>query len=176
MESGSRDILNKLVPVLWRLHRAEIEAESHGGNMEIDLVTCFAGQPEGINGRVYRVQEHNGAEGRGKLYRELASRQHTALGIVCSAEPLMTKWKWMLAARSGAKLFIINENADFFWVDRGHWRNIVQFASYRSGMTGASAIPAIGRLIFFPFTLVYLLAFAGAVHLMRALRLLRGSV
>ena len=54
----------------------------------------------------------------------------------------MTKWKWMLAARLPAKVFVINEFADFFWLDCGHWRNIAEFARVRLGLSGSAVAPA----------------------------------
>ena len=79
----------------------------------------------------------------------------------------MTKWKWWLAAKIPAKLFIVNENCDFFWTDRGQWRLMLHFVFFRAGLTGAAAVPAIARLLFFPVTLSYLLLYAATVHLRR---------
>ena len=39
-------------------------------------------------------------------------------GVICAAEPIMTKWKWWLGNKLPAKTFIINENGDYFWLDR----------------------------------------------------------
>jgi hypothetical protein len=168
VESGSRTLLNKLIPVLQQIQASD----PAGASMEIDLVTCYAGVPERFQGRVYHVSDYSGPSGRQELYDELARRNYTLCGIICSAEPIMTKWKWMLAARLKSKVFIINENADFFWLDRGHIRQVLHLMFYRAGMTGSSAIPALVRLIFFPLTLLYLLAYAGTVHLQRKIRTL----
>lgn len=138
--------------------------------METDLVTCYGGNPSGFEGRVWRVTDYSGPEQRQRLYSELMERGYDAMGIVCSAEPIMTKWKWVLAARLPVKVFVINENADFFWFDRGNWNAIVHFVMFRTGMTGAAAIPTLARLVFFPITLAYLLLFAGVAHLRRKLR------
>ena len=69
----------------------------------------------------------------------------------------MTKWKWALAAQVPAKLFVVNENGDFFWVDYTNWRIIVHFFLFRAGLTGAEAVPTLTRLALFPFTLLFLL-------------------
>jgi hypothetical protein len=76
------------------------------------------------------------------------------------------------AAKVRAKLFIINENGDYFWLDRAHWRLVLEFALYRAGLTGTAAVPAIARLVFFPVTLAYLVLYAATVHLRRRIRLL----
>ena len=139
---------------------------------EIDLVTCYQGEPEGFRGRVYRVTDYRGPAARKRLYRELAARQYGLTGILCSGDPIMTKWKWMLAARLRSKIFVVNENADFFWLDRGHWRNALRMAQTRAGISGTAGIPALAQWLFFPGTLAYLLLFAGIVHLRRKVRML----
>jgi hypothetical protein len=138
----------------------------------IDLVSCYATLPEGFppETRLYRVADYRGAEGRGRLCRELARNGYSHAGIVCSAEPLMTKWKWMLAARLPAKVFAINENADYFWLDRLHFANIRDFVLLRTGLAGAGAVRLLARLFSFPFTFLYLILYATTVHARRALR------
>jgi hypothetical protein len=163
VESGSRSIFDRLIPLLY---------QAHGERLEIDLVTCYAGGPAGFRGTIYRVGDYPGPAARKKLYRELASRRYPLMGVICSAEPIMTKWKWMLAARLRAKVFVVNENADFFWLDWGSLRMMGHFLLFRAGITGASAAPTLARMLFFPVTLAYLLLYAGAVHLRRRIRLL----
>ena len=59
--------------------------------------------------------------------------------------PIMTKWKWVLVQpRLPAKVFVINENGDYFWLDRGHSRAILHFALFRAGLTGSGAARTIG--------------------------------
>ena len=163
VESGSRGILDRMLPPL---------RQSWGKGVPIDLVSCYATLPPGFppETRLYRVADYRGSEGRGRLYRELADNGYSHLGIVCSAEPLMTKWKWMLAARLPAKVFVINENADYFWLDRLHGAHIWDFVLLRTGLAGAGAVRILARLVSFPFTFLYLLLYATTVHARRALR------
>ena len=162
VESGSRELLETLIPALHRNY----------GDMQLDLVTCYQGAPKGFPaaGRIWRVTDYPTAEHRKKLYAELAARNYSILGIVCSDEPVMTKWKWMLAWRIPAKLLIVNENADYFFADYGNWKVIRHFIYFRSGLTEGGAVRAITRLALFPLTLIYLLIYAAAVHLRRGLR------
>ena len=95
-------------------------------------------------------------------------RNYSILGIICAGEPIMTKWKWAVAANVPAKVFVINENGDWFWADRSNWRIIRHFVLFRAGLSGAEAVPAIARLLVFPFTLLYLVLYAVMVHLRRA--------
>jgi hypothetical protein len=158
VESGSRHLFDTLIPKLYQIY---------GDAIEVDLITCFAGVPEGFRGTVSRVTDYTDPASRLGLLTGLKSRDYAAIGIICAAEPIMTKWKWWLAAKVPAKLFVVNENCDFFWADLGQWRLIMHFVFCRAGLTGAAAVPAIARLLFFPVTLTYLLLYAGAVHLRR---------
>jgi hypothetical protein len=165
VESGSRDILEKVIAGLRR---------SWGAQVPIDLVSCFANLPRGLDAattRVYRVSDYRGRAGRARLYGELRARRYPLMGIVCAEEPLMMKWKWALGLRVPAKIFIINENADYFWLDRKHLKIIRQFAISRAGLAGSGAVRTLARVFSFPFAMFYLLLYAGVVHGRRALRL-----
>lgn len=164
VESGSRELFEALLPGLYKLYP----------QVRIDLVTCYAGVPSGFqagDGEVFRVGDYTGRPARKRLYAELRGRRYNVIGIICSGEPVMTKWKWALAWHVPAKLFILNENGDYFWFDRAHAENIRHFVAFRAGLSGAGAVPAIARVLLFPFTLLYLVAYAAAVHARRRLRL-----
>ncbi len=161
VESGSRSVFDRVVPRLF---------ETHGEGMELDLVTCHAGTPAGFRGRVYRVQDYSTSAARRGLYAELAARDFTVVGILCSNEPIMTKWKWMLAARLPAKILVINENADSLWLEGANWRPLAHMARVHWGLTGASVGPAIVRILLWPFSLAYLLLYAAVVHTKRRIR------
>jgi hypothetical protein len=143
---------------------------SFGEDVEMDLVTCYAGEPAGFRGRVFNVNDYGGAAGRETLWADLRQRNYAVAGVVCAGVPIMTKWKWWLAYKVPAKIFIINENADYFSLDRAHLGLLRQFVTHRLGIGGAAAAPALLRLAMFPLTLAYLLLYAGTVHLRRKLR------
>ena len=164
VESGSRLLLERLIPTL----RA-----TWGDEIFIDLVTCYTTLPQGFrpeSTRLYCVTEYRGRPARRRLYAQLRENRYAYTGIICSGEPLMTKWKWAVAFLVPAKLFIINENADFFWFNRSHWRVLLRFVLYRSGIAEAGAARMLAGLLLFPFTLLYLLLYATAVHTRRAMR------
>ena len=144
-----------------------------GERMHRELVSCYTTLPKGFeahNTRVYRVGDYRGPTARGRLYRELAANRYALVGIVCSGEIVMARWKWVLALRIPAKIFIINENGEYFWFDRMHLGAIRQFVLFRSGLAGSGAVRTLVRLISFPFTLLYLLLYATSAHARRALR------
>ena len=162
IESGSRSLVEKLLPHLYQ-----------SWEIPIDLVTCFGGLPQGLapNATVYRVGDYNTPEARRQLVRELRARNYTLAGMICSGEPIMSKWKLMLFFRIPAKFFIVNENGDYFWFHRDNSRNIRAFSLARIGLTGAGAVRTALRLLLFPFSIVFLLLWAFTVHARRALRL-----
>jgi hypothetical protein len=165
VESGRRDLFEDLLRGLYDVHPG----------MQADLVTCYAGAPQYFRadrGGVYRVTDYPNGRLRKNLYDVLAANRYTVVGIICSGEPIMTKWKWMLAARLPGKVFVLNENGDYFWLDRGHLGNIRHFILFRAGLTGAGAVRTLARLVLFPFTLLYLILYALTVHLRRKLRTL----
>jgi hypothetical protein len=163
IESGSRSILEGIITHL----RA-----NWGEGMPIDLVTCYDGRPAGLdeNTQIFHVAGYGTPELRRKLAAELRGRDYAYAGMICAAEPIMSKWKWWLAAKVPAKFFLINENGDYFWLNRLHLPAMRGFVMVRMGLAGAGAIRTLGRLIVFPFAILYLLLYTGAVHLRRFLR------
>jgi hypothetical protein len=163
VESGSRHLIEGVVPHLKNIFGAETQ---------IDLVTCFPGTPRVIDGAaaVYRTADFQSRVARGTLYRQLRANNYQVCGIICSAEPIMTRWKWMLAMRVPAHLFLLNENGDFVWFDSEHLPVLAAYAQTRAGLEGAGAVRTIARIVLFPLTLLYLLLYASFVHGRRALR------
>lgn len=144
-----------------------------GEEIFIDLVSCYTTLPQGFQPettRLYHVGQYRTREKRRELFRQLEANGYAYMGIICSGESLMAKWKCAVAYEVPARLFIINENADFFWFDRFHWRVVWRFFVYRSGLAGANGVRVLAGLLLAPFTLLYLLLYATAVHGRRALR------
>ena len=168
IESGSRDLLEGLIPGIYR---------NHGGGTLVDVVTCYAGQPRGLagTGTIYRLSDYAGSEGRRRLAGTLRGNGYNVCGMICSGEVIMARWKWYLAFHVPAKTFVLNENGDYFWLDRAHAGLIWHFVLFRIGLAGVAAVPTMLRLLAFPFTLCFLVAFAGWVNLRRRLRLLSRS-
>ena len=165
IESGSRSILETFIPWVY---------QTYGPSSRVDVITCYGGAPkalDGENSRIFNVADYQGAEGRARLLGELLARDYTVAVMICSAEPIMAKWKWWLAWKLPLKFLVVNENVDFFWIDRTQWKVVTEFALFRAGLLGADALPTIGRLVLFPVSLAYLIMFAAWVHAKRAVRL-----
>jgi hypothetical protein len=158
VESGARELYEGLLPGLYQHCR------------QIDIVTCFAGVPSAFRsdaGAVFRVSDYPNKPARKRFYAELRSRNYAALGIICADQPIMTKWKWALAAQIPAKLFILNENGDYFWVDYSNWRIMRHFISFRAGLSGADAAKTLGQMLALPFTVLFLVLYTAYAHLRR---------
>ncbi len=165
VESGGRELFENLLPVLYQNHPEIL----------CDLVTCYAGAPKNFRedqGAVYRVTDYPAGPARQQFYKMLGGNGYNIVGIICSAEAIMTKWKWMLAARLPGKILVLNENGDYFFVDYGHLPTIRYFILFRAGLTGSGAVRTLARVVLFPFSLLYLILYAITVHSRRILRTL----
>ncbi len=158
IESGSRFILNKLIPVI---------REKINPKVQIDLLTCYPGAPDNLNGRVFRVTDYATSSARRQLFAELAAQNYSVTGLICSGEPIMTKWKWTIALHIPAKVFLINEHSDFLFFDWPNRQQVLQLWKHRSGLGGTAAIGTFAGFFLLPFSLCYLLSFAAWVHLKR---------
>ena len=165
VESGSRAIAEKVLPLLYERHSAET----------VDLLTCFEGQPVAFHaagGRVLRSFDYPDRHARRRLMRDLRSRQYSVLAIVCSGEPYLARYKFALAMLLAAKVLIVNEHADYFWCDRGSLGTLWRLFTTRAGIGSEGGNRTLFRIAAFPFQLLLLMGFAARVHLMRGLRLL----
>lgn len=164
VESGPRPLLDGFTGKLY---------ETHGHDIQVDLVTCYTGHPQGFrpeNGNVYRIQDYRGWEGAKHLAQLLRGRYPAVLGIICAGVPVMSKWKWLLFAALRAKVFVMNENGDYFWVDYSNWKLILHFMAFRLGMAGENGIWLPLRMLVFPFGLAYFAAYAVWLHSRKWLR------
>jgi hypothetical protein len=147
VESGTRELLEKAIPT--------IRTFWDGRTPPIDVFTCFSGIPEGIgdDGEIFRVADFPGPE-RKKLLREFKTRGYAVMGVVCSDEIILNKWKWMI---------MLNVPAN-----RENWPAIREFVASRSGLTGATVLRSILQTAALPFTFTWLLCFAAGAHTVRA--------
>ena len=166
IESGPRDLCRRVIPRL---------RETFGGGLQIDLLRCLPDDPPGLSGgaAVWRTLDAAGAFERWALLRALRRERHPAAAMLCAGDAIMGPWRFALLVMLRAKFLIVNENADFFWLDRGNFGAMRQFLLRRTSLRDPFAARTLARLAVFPFTLAYLLAFAARVHIVRALRLAR---
>lgn len=171
VESGPRGLAEQVIP---RLRGA------FGADLTIDLLTCLPTDPQGLNGaagrpgRVWRVIDCASGGDRRRLLGRIRRERYPAAAMLCAGDRIMFRWKAAGMLLFPSKILIVNENADFFWLDRGEWRTALRFALGRGGLLEESAVRTVARVAAFPFSFAYLLAYAGWVHLSRAARLALG--
>jgi hypothetical protein len=161
VESGPRELGQKAVE---RLRAVFPEAR-------IDVLCCISTSPDGVE-RSWRVQDH--AASRWSLVKALRRERHPVAAVLMAGDGIMAPWRWATLAALPAKFLIVNENADFFWLDRGHLGPLTQFIQRRSGLGDDSVLRTIWRVLAFPFILLFLLGYAAYVHFVRAVRLALG--
>lgn len=137
-----------------------------GPETQVDALHCQLSPPVGVE-RSWGVQ----SQGRWALLRELRQQGHPTAALLAAGDPIMAPWRWATLALLPAKFLIVNENGDFFWLDRGNASTLVQFLQHRSGLGGESAVRSLSRIVLIPLAFAYLLLYAGAIHLIRAVRL-----
>lgn len=157
-------MLERLLPALDRNYPEVVQ---------LDVLTCHPGIPQGFDpqrGRIFRVQDYPGGTARRRLFRELKNRRPDICGLLCTGAPVMTAWKWLTAWNVPSKVFLVNENSDYFWFDRGHWRILGRFLMVRAGLGGGNALSHLGQALLLPFTFTFLLLYAAQIHFRRWLR------
>lgn len=163
IESGSRKAGEQFLEHLYVKERAQT----------VDVLTCYSTLPRSFDpakGRVFYTHDAPSGTTRDRLFRSLAASHYSAICMLCTGDNIMTKWKWIAAVRVPAKVLIVNENADSFWLDRGHYRDLGRMSNERLGLSRLAPLSFLYQVIAFPFTLVVLIGFAARVHTGRLLR------
>jgi hypothetical protein len=164
IESGARTAAELFLAQLY------VEKHAH----KVDLLTCYGSPPatfDTARGQVFQTQKAQSRGARAELFRTFRASEYSAVCILCTGDDIMTKWKWATVARVPAKVMIVNESGDTFWLDRGHLRELAGILSNRPAL----APLRIGlQIIALPFTICILLTFAAVVHGRRLWRLRHG--
>ena len=163
LESGSRAAAARFLEEFYR--------EEQPGR--VDVLTCYEKPPltfDAARGEAFFTHQAQTSETRRQLFARFQEADYTAVCILCTGDDIMTRWKWMAALRVPAKVLIVNESADTFWLDRGHWRYLARMADERSGLSELALLRLLGQTLVFPFTFLFLLCFAAGVHLRKFLR------
>jgi uncharacterized protein YjiS (DUF1127 family) len=163
IESGCRMAAEQFVEHLYSNERAQT----------IDVLTCYSTPPRSFDsakGRVFFTHDASTGPARERLFRSLAASRYSAICMLCTGHDVMTKWKWIAAMRVPAKVLIVNENADAFWLDRGHCRELGRMSNERLGLSRLAPLSFLHAAIAFPFTFIVLIGFAARVHIARLIR------
>lgn len=140
-----------------------------------DLCTCFPGLPRlpaGEFENVYRVSEAAGAFNKLRMILAVRRSRPSIVGAIFSAEPIMAPWRLALLAALPAKVVVINENGDFFWLDWANRRTLRQFLRTRAGLDASGLLQGAYKAVVFPFVVAFLALTAVGLYARRWLRLL----
>lgn len=167
VESGPRTITEKVIGRFRQLY---------GEKVPIDLLTCLPSDPpslcaDGVQGEVFRVIGCNDNRTRWRLLRKIRAKRHSVVAIICANSPILGFWKMAALTFFPCKFLIVNENADFFWLDLGHRDAIKRFLLHRIGSLEGSALQRVATILTFPIAFAYLLCYALVVHAVRLIRM-----
>ena len=164
IESGSRDLGEKAVVCL---------SKALGSGVPIDVLGCRRTPPLGAE-TYGDVSEARTLSRRLAILRRIRRGGYSVAGVLSSGDSTMALWKLAAIIVVPAKFLVLNENVDFFWIDRGHWTNAVALLQQRSGLGGESTVRSMAWFAALPFAALFLLCYATWVHVTRVLRLLLG--
>ena len=138
----------------------------------LELCTCFSGLPAAEFDRVWRVTEAPSLGAKWSMARAIAGSRPPVAAMLFSGEPILFYWKAALLLLLPSKILLINENGDFFWLDRPNLPTLRQFVGARLGMNGEGMLRGVCRVVSFPFVLAFLMLAGAFTYLMRWTRLL----
>jgi len=164
IESGSRELGEQAVGCLRK---------AFGAGVPIDVLGCRRTPLLGVES-YSDVSEARAFSGRLAILRRIRRGGYSVAGVLASGDSTMALWKLAAITVVPAKFLVLNENVDFFWIDRAHWTNAVALLQQRSGLGGESAVRAMAWFAALPFAALFLLSYATWVHVARVFRLLLG--
>jgi hypothetical protein len=128
--------------------------------------------PKGPYASLFRAADYPTTLDKLRLLLSLARRRWRVLVILCTGEQVLWRWKMLALVIFPSKILIANENADFFWLDWAHRRNLRQFIAVRGGVNRDEIAATILRAMVLPFTFLFLLLTALYLYTRRWRRLL----
>lgn len=165
VESGRRPAAERFLHSLYTVENSQ----------HVDVLTCYGSAPSAFDstkGRLFKTQEAVTRSSRRQIFDAWKQANYSAVCVLCTGDDIMTRWKWAIALRLPVKVLLVNESADWFWLDRGHVRDIGRMVRHRMGPLNLIPFRTLRQIVVFPFTLLFLLAFAAVAHSRRILRAL----
>ena len=131
------------------------------------LVTCWPGRAGQDFAQVYSVGDYEGRASKLALLRRLRRHGYSVLAVLCTGEPIMTLWRTLALLLVPAKVIIINENGDFFWLSWENRSTLRSFLSARWGVNLRHGVKILALALLFPFTVLFLMLTALYYYLRR---------
>jgi hypothetical protein len=164
VESGSRELGENAIACL---------RGAFGATTPIDVLGCRPSSTLGAD-QYFDVSEATSIGEQFSILGKLRRQGYSVAGVLSSGDPTMALWKWFAIVVVPAKFLVLNENVDFFWIDRAHWTNAAALLRHRSGLGGESTVRAMAFFTALPFAALFLVLYAAWVHTARVMRSLLG--
>ena len=166
IESGSREVAHQAWEGVQRIFPG---ARYH-------LLTCLPDPPSVRFDTVFRASKYPSWWSKLCLLFSIRRKGWQVMVILCTGERILWRWKIVALALVPAKVLVVNENADFFWLHWGNWRTLRQLLAVRWGvnlleMNLGGLCSTAFRALVFPFTLLFLLFIAASLYTHRWWRL-----
>jgi hypothetical protein len=162
VESGSRQVADRFLQHLYQYENC----------VQVDVLTCFPTPPEAFQshlGQIFLVTDPAIAEHRQQFLRAIASTPYDVVAVLRTGSGILRKWKWMIALLTRAKILVVKEGADSIFLDYGSLPR-VQINIPRLRREQVTRLRLAGEVLLMPFTILFLLLYAGQIHLGRWLR------
>ena len=101
--------------------------------------------------------EYAGRSAKLALLGQFRKHGYTVLMILCTGERIMTVWRALALVLVPAKVIVVNENADFFWLSWENRAMLRAFLGARWGVNLRHGALILLRAAAFPFTVLFLM-------------------
>ena len=166
IESGSPDVRRRALEKVLKIFPG----------VRYHLCTCHPVPPSGEFASVFSVTDYPSDWEKLRLLFSFRRKRWEVLVILCTGEPILWRWKVLAALLLPAKVLVVNENADFFWLDWGSRKALRGFLGFRWKGNLDDLSRTLLRALAFPLTLFFLLCTAGFLYARRMWRLLEWKI
>jgi hypothetical protein len=164
VESCPRELTNRFLQHIYGVQRSR----------RADLLTCYVDAPaefDPARGKILSVHEPEIAQNRRRFIAGLNTSPYTLVVVFCAGSPVLQKWKWAITLCTRAKVLIVNEDGDFFFLDWANRRQAYRLFLQRiSGRRGRVNFRTWTEALLVPFTLAFLISYAAVAEIRRLAR------
>jgi hypothetical protein len=139
---------------------------------QVDVLTCFSTPPQAFQsrlGQAFFVTDPAIGGNRWRFLRTLTSAPYDVVAVLHTESQILRKWKWTVVLLTRAKIMLVPEDRKLAFLDYGYFLqpNVEVPRLKRRQIT---VLRLAGEVLLLPFLALYLLLYAGYVHLGRLLR------
>lgn len=161
IESGSPEVVQRVLGSIRAIFP----------NARYYLLTCRPDPSPGSFATVFHTSDYPSWGNKLRLLLTFRRKKWEVMVILCTGERLLWRWKISALLLVPAKVLIVNEHADFFWLHWENWRTLRKLLAVRWGLNLDELFSAILRILVFPFIVLFLLSTAVFLYMRRWRRL-----